>query len=788
MEAPGFIVTTKDGAFNCYVEDHLLVQKSVCTRENASIVSHFITSYLALLSDSPLNNTFGRKPRTVYRNFLRYLTSRPIGESVKFFSRLFDKLASTLYLSNGDVIISSFLIEFRDTPIFKEYHEFTKTKDSRLLTYVFSFLAFGKKLDYHDESFNTVAFREWVKVEEEMTSLEFGTLNCIRSIIRAVLPDPDFGDLFPKFGPGAVSEVGVRGVILKANHLNYDPKIEMLLKGFFPHGQEVIRRIIPSGDNWRNTWRGIDHSTVRYVPKDVTKSRSIGMEPNVYMYIQQMIKDWMYEAFKKSDVLKRSITLEDQTLNQKYALWGSINGTLCTIDLSSASDRVHVDLVKKIFPRKWLIPLLGSRSSRVKTPDGTIVHVKKFAPMGSAVCFPVQCIIFYAIVIYAHLKRAGLVETPDSDISCDAVLSFINSNIAKDPSDFRKEFGPVAVYGDDIICDSKVVDDVVHSLEMLGFRVNESKSFKGMEALRESCGIYAVAGKVVTPLRYRVPFFDGALNPTAFSALPELINRAGRYGYFNLRRALLRLLEYQPLTRKDYHATQRRWYQRPPYPDSMALSEQLRKLFQTTSHTDRNNRIRFTAYADSLSARTTTVRTRSDQRSSVDGSTQPIVQRRCVASATSSAAQYTARSKENRKDKSSRFIPRIRAVDRPNNVLRVDYDRALDSSSASGREPMAILCRRRSNHKISPIGDDLNASLTRRYNSDLQREEVRFRVVEIKKKREPNALQRWDLDFCLYLKDMDARYHTEVTEPLKSSAVRYRPEETGYGWRWTPTM
>jgi hypothetical protein len=107
-------------------------------------------------------------------------------------------------------------------------------------------------------------------------------------------------------------------------------------------------------------------------------------------------------------------------------------------------------------------------------PGGEILRTKKFAPMGSALCFPVECIIFAAIVEYA-IDRAG--DPPKRSLYC--------------------------VYGDDIVVETEYAEGVISALEEFGFTVNRDKSFYTITHLnfRESCGGEFLFGDDVAPVR-----------------------------------------------------------------------------------------------------------------------------------------------------------------------------------------------------------------------------------------------------------------------------------------------
>jgi hypothetical protein len=97
------------------------------------------------------------------------------------------------------------------------------------------------------------------------------------------------------------------------------------------------------------------------------------------------------------------------------------------------------------------------------------------------------------------------------------------------------------IFGDDIICDSRTTDKVVALLKELGLAVNEAKSFRDMQCIRESCGIYAYRGHDVTPLMFRVK--NDANKAVVYTSLIGSINNFGDYGYRHTHSFLIGLLK-----------------------------------------------------------------------------------------------------------------------------------------------------------------------------------------------------------------------------------------------------
>lgn len=242
-----------------------------------------------------------------------------------------------------------------------------------------------------------------------------------------------------------------------------------------------------------------------------------------------------------SSLLSRFIDIKDQSRNRYLALVGSYTSEIDTLDLSAASDSVSLQLVKGIFPPSWLIPMLVTRSSKVILPDGTEKSILKFAPMGSALCFPTQCIIFasvciYAACLYTYEKMPRTVSF-SSWLTPGCIKRVIRS-FAKTPSYYKDAFQPLAVYGDDICVDQKISNSVTSILSRLGFQVNLEKSFRGGQGFRESCGGYYLCGSDITPLYFRVKGVRQKLTAERVASQVHTINEAWNRGYKTLYRFL----------------------------------------------------------------------------------------------------------------------------------------------------------------------------------------------------------------------------------------------------------
>jgi len=201
-------------------------------------------------------------------------------------------------------------------------------------------------------------------------------------------------------------------------------------------------------------------SRLSFVPKTSEISRSICTEPTLNMLFQKGIGAFLEHELQR----KTRINLSKQPiLNRKLAKKGSIDGTYGTIDLSSASDSISIELCKQILPDYAFRWLMLARSPCTVIPDGTVVKLDMISSMGNGFTFPLQTLIFASLVVACY-RTLGITPIYGSD----------------GPQNF-------AVFGDDIIVRKDAYAFVIDCLALFGFKTNESKSFN-TGYFRESCG------------------------------------------------------------------------------------------------------------------------------------------------------------------------------------------------------------------------------------------------------------------------------------------------------------
>lgn len=320
----------------------------------------------------------------------------------------------------------------------------------------------------------------------------------------------DAYSLVPNHGPGAVAE-----------HYRPNQKFKFLkwydkLNACFPydqfaccslnHMEDALPRLkeVAAGHE--------DPILIGSVPKTLVAPRIIGSEPCCMMYVQQSLKKYLYDTLETHPLTAGHVNFTDQSINQMLALTSSIDRKYATIDLSKASDMVllnHVEVMLRDCP-VLLQALVASRSERALLPGREIsIELKKFAGMGSATCFPIEAMHFFAICVAALLDKRKLQHTLEN---------------------IRRVSRDVYVYGDDIVVPTDEVEIVLSYFSLMGSVVNVSKTFfKGH--FRESCGMDAYRGERVTPVYIRTLPPENKGDTQEFISWVSLGNQLCKAGY-----------------------------------------------------------------------------------------------------------------------------------------------------------------------------------------------------------------------------------------------------------------
>jgi hypothetical protein len=202
-------------------------------------------------------------------------------------------------------------------------------------------------------------------------------------------------------------------------------------------------------------------SRMSSAPKSAVEERFIATEASLPMGFQLSLHTILSSRLK-------SIGLDlsnQQFKNRKLACQGSIDGSLSTIDLSSASDCVSLALISVLFKDCpcllfWLKYL---RSESIMLPNKDVIQLPMISTMGNGYTFVILTLVFLSIVV-------GVAR------ECKVKLIWNGPNMN------------CGVYGDDIIVPTELYDSVIAALQKLGFTPNLDKCFTGTDPFRESCG------------------------------------------------------------------------------------------------------------------------------------------------------------------------------------------------------------------------------------------------------------------------------------------------------------
>ncbi len=302
------------------------------------------------------------------------------------------------------------------------------------------------------------------------------------------------GDIIPGHGPGATADR------LKANAKWQQAEWTERLEHVFPHGEHLVSswRYFPDLANVRVLEPGSERPVrVITVPKTLKTPRIIAVEPTCMQYMQQGLLDAFGKAVEADDIASGLIGWTSQMPNQRLACQGSRDGTLATLDLREASDRVSNQHVRILLAnhRNLTEAVDATRSRKADVPGHGVIRLAKFASMGSALCFPMESMVFATMIF------VGIEEELNYQLSRKDVKSFL---------------GKVRVYGDDIIVPVEFASAVIEVLQDFGLEVNSGKSF-WTGKFRESCGKDYFDGEDVSIVRIRQDL------PTHRKDVPEII-------------------------------------------------------------------------------------------------------------------------------------------------------------------------------------------------------------------------------------------------------------------------
>ena len=260
-----------------------------------------------------------------------------------------------------------------------------------------------------------------------------------------------------RFGPG--STTSLKGIVtlgkkFSRRDLHVTSRLLPFAVLFNPPGWKTARTFVPR-----------DRSKVTVVPKNAKTDRTICIEPDMNIYVQLGIGAEIRDRLRV-----HGLDLNTQENNQLLAKKASVDDSLCTMDLSSASDLISREVVWMLLPYDWCDLLEMARVDRYEL-NGIEHQFNKWSSMGNGYTFELETLIFYGILL--GCREVGGWDCRDS-----------------------------IAYGDDLIFPSDQVELVTRALNYLGFKVNSQKTF-GKGYFRESCGTDWFRGHNVRPIFWK---------------------------------------------------------------------------------------------------------------------------------------------------------------------------------------------------------------------------------------------------------------------------------------------
>lgn len=260
-----------------------------------------------------------------------------------------------------------------------------------------------------------------------------------------------------RFGPGATSSCSGRDVVLSRKMVSrFD-----VTPGLYPYWRSLTRGL------WAREITEVSlrsYSTIQFVPKDAKTDRPIGIEPHGNIFVQLGLGNLLRRQLRRY-----GLNLDNQADKNRQLASRAQKEGLSTIDLSSASDTISLELVWLLLPPDWAYLLDLARTGWSKC-DGRLYKLEKFSAMGNGYTFELESLIFMA------LARA---------CGDDDAVSF----------------------GDDIIVRREVSPLLIATLNLFGFSVNERKTYLAGRFF-ESCGADYHDGVNVRPFYLRGDFHD----------------------------------------------------------------------------------------------------------------------------------------------------------------------------------------------------------------------------------------------------------------------------------------
>lgn len=435
----------------------------------------FLTKTLPLLGKA-FDNALKGRPLQVPSNF-RKVRGKNVPQLFRgLFERVFDKEGSV-----------------------REDAEILAVRDIRQLTFLF----YKYELPYRDSTVSE-AMAKFVKIEEEIPQTDWSVQQMAdifyaTEAINEALKDFVF-EPAPRNGPGSVAN-GEKPWHRFRPHRFYE-QLDALVPYDLLYYYNDHHLFDHFSGYFNLPYESDGVAKLMAVPKDSRGPRLISAEPAEFMTYEQALSKPLVRHIENAWITKGHVNFTCQDVNRDLALRSSVDKSFATLDLSDASDRLSFDLVCEVFGETSIIKWLKNARSTYTLIDGQKrLRLKKFAPMGSALTFPVEALTFWALIVGRFVANGMTL---------------------------REAARLVYVYGDDIIVPRIYCDEAMDVLQSCGLKVNVEKScFSG--DFRESCGCDAFRGVDVTPTKVKKVWCSkpGISLLTSWVSYSNLFFRAG---------------------------------------------------------------------------------------------------------------------------------------------------------------------------------------------------------------------------------------------------------------------
>lgn len=275
-------------------------------------------------------------------------------------------------------------------------------------------------------------------------------------LIDELLPSPGcLRHTTGRHGPGIVSETSKPHK--KRQVVSYSERLRYIIDHSF--------KVPDNCGGWLPLTSAPKAAKVVLVPKDHKTLRPISAEPAHTQFLQQLYRELLERNISKAPWC-RGIRLRDQEFQRSLVREGC-----ATIDLSSASDTIRMRHL-------WYLGLSLEKRSlllTLRTPtqvfQGCEWPTQGLFPMGAAVCFPFETLLFYSLLLCYSVAETGRI-------------------------------GKVGVFGDDICCEPALAGGFQSFLRRSGFVPNSDKSYVS-GFFFEACGLHLYKGIDVTPVKLK---------------------------------------------------------------------------------------------------------------------------------------------------------------------------------------------------------------------------------------------------------------------------------------------